>query len=201
MSEASEGGYSDSEVEERAAARPAKRQKRGGARAGGGAGAGGGPAAPRLKPFTPPPPAQPISPADFSGLLHGCPRLMGARAVFGCCRGCRSNAAPPAAHPPLLLLALLPCPCTELILETNDGLRTVSLVARDAASLSIALGARAGQGVGAELWRTLAAGVAPASLRVDAGTPVDQGEGDLVLWLLAGCHRFKPACCCSWVSR
>lgn len=136
------------------------------------------------KPYVPAPPAQPITPADFLGLLRSCPRLVGAwrgcaaagstlppaaPALDGSAPACTLHAEStrPPTHPPTL-------PQAERILEVGDGLRTVTLVARDAANLCTALGARSsGDGAGTELWRALAASV-PGSSK-SANAPVAEG--------------------------
>lgn len=74
-----------------------------------------------------------------------------------------------------------------MFLEKDDGLRSVTLVARDTANLCTALCAKGADA--AELWRTLAY-TAVDSRRYSAVTPVDEGAWRVLgLWVLGlgGC--------------
>ena len=103
--------------------------------------------------------------------------------------------------PPALIcnFALHPPPPhirAERILQLGDGLRTVTLVARDAANLAIALGA-CGEDA-AELWRSLATRINPS---LNATTPAAEGEppqpdGWWVLLCTAGCWLWDTAGWC-----
>ena len=73
---------------------------------------------------------------------------------------------------------LAACPPAERILQLGDGLRTVTLVARDAANLAIALGA-AGEEA-SELWRSLATHINPS---LSGATPAAEGAP---CWVLVG---------------
>lgn len=83
-----------------------------------------------------------------------------------------------------------------MFLEKDDGLRSVTLVARDAANLCTALCATGADA--AELWRTLAY-TAVDGQRYSAVTPVEQGAwrcfvgaARRVCWVLA--ERRAPVC-------
>lgn len=83
-----------------------------------------------------------------------------------------------------------------MFLEKDDGLRSVSLVARDAANLCTALCATGADA--AELWRTLAY-TAVDGQRYSAVTPVEQGAWRCFVgaawrmcWVLA--ERRAPVC-------
>ena len=162
---------SSSEGEEAAAAaapaRPARRQPR----------------------FVPPPPAEPRSRSDMLSLLFACPALIGEGRGGGAVgwRGLRVGACGccciPAPHssPPLVCLACCHLPLTCLLSPTHlsdallepDGLRPVTLVARDAAHLAAALGARAADM--ADLWCQLARRVDPRLAASGASVALPQG--------------------------
>ena len=171
-SDSSSEGEGDSEEE---AAPTARRRPRGGgakhARTAGKAAAAPTTAA---KLYVPAAPAEPRTRADMLSLLFACPALIG-----GCCMRCR-------VHPAFLhsvghsasngafmreYNSSLSSPCpTDALLEP-DGLRTISLVARDAAALAAALGARTQEM--AQLWHQLALRCDPA---VSPGATTEEGK-------------------------
>ena len=179
--EESEGSGQEDEEEERPAARrPAKRPRAAAAAA-------------AVEVYVPAPPAEPRPRSDMLSLLFACPALIGERVQetgLGCVLDASSLCPVAAAcralswDPVSCTLVCFPSSLFPLLVSTADalleadGLRTISLVARDAANLAVALGVSGAEA--APLWRQMARRCEPglgADANAEQGRWKTAGEG------------------------